>query len=141
MTTFGGQVFQPVPLERFGENGEELRQAIRDLIPTGRSVLYDGVQSGFSEISALEDDSRINAVVVLAEGGDDGSSTTLENLRRELADACAVEGVAIPVVTVAYGNEADTEALNRIAGACKGRALTATPGDIVEVLRRTALLF
>jgi hypothetical protein len=69
------------------------------------------------------------------------SSTTLNGLAREAAVACGAEGLAIPIVTVAYGDEADQEALERIAGACQGRALTATPDDIVEVFERIGLLF
>jgi hypothetical protein len=83
---------------------------------------------------------RINAVVVLADGGDDGSSITLDRLARETEAACNAEGLAIPVVTVAYSAEADRRALRRIAGGCQGKALTAPPYDVVEVFEGIGLL-
>ncbi len=141
LVTFGSEVFKPVPLATFGNDEQALRQAIQDLLPSGKSALYDGVREGFSVIRGLEDETRINAVVVLAEGGDDGSSITLDRLAREAEAACNAEGLAIPIVTVAYGAEADRQALRRIAGACQGQALTATPDDIVEVFEGIGLLF
>jgi hypothetical protein len=77
----------------------------------------------------------------LADGGDDGSSITLDRLARDAEAACNAEGLAIPIVTVAYGAEADRQALRRIAGACQGKALTATPDDVVEVFEGFGLLF
>ncbi|MGH3024144.1 MAG: substrate-binding domain-containing protein [Gaiellaceae bacterium] len=141
MVTFGTEVFEPVPIAPLGEDEAMLRQTIRDLIPSGQSALYDAVRAGFSGVRRLEDQTRINAVVVLTDGGDDSSSNTLDDLAEELGDACDVEGVVIPVVTVAYGQEADEQALERIAAACQGRALEATPEDVVELFRRIALLF
>jgi Mg-chelatase subunit ChlD len=139
-------VFEPVPVAPLAEGEEELRRTIGDLISGGSSSLYDGVRRGFETIRALDDGSRINAVIVVADGADDGSSATLDELAEELAGACDVEGAVIPVITVAYGPEADREALARIAGTCQGRALTASPDDeaeddVVDVFRRIALLF
>lgn len=141
LVTFGSEVFQPVPLASFGSDEQALRQAIQDLLPNGKSALYDGVREGFSVIRDLEDETRINAVVVLADGGDEGSSITLDRLAREAEAACDAEGLAIPIVTVAYGAEADRQALARIARACPGQALTATPDDVVDVFEGIGLLF
>ncbi len=77
----------------------------------------------------------------MADGGDDGSSTTLDRLTREAEAACNAEELAIPIITVAYGADADKQALDRIAAACPGQPLTATPDDIVEVFEGIGLLF
>jgi Ca-activated chloride channel family protein len=141
LVTFGSEVHQSVPPAPFGTDEQVLRQGIEDLLPGGKSALYDGVLAGFSAIRALEDETRINAVVVLADGGDEGSSITLDKLVRDAEAACGAEGAAIPIVTVAYGADADEKALARIAGACQGQALSATPEDIVEVFQGIGLLF
>jgi Ca-activated chloride channel family protein len=141
LVTFGSEVFHTVDVAPLRDNEEELRETIRDLIPSGKSAVYDAVQEGFSSIRALEDDTRINAVVVLADGGDDASTSTLDELERELSRACGPEQTAVPIVTVAYGGGADRRALERITEACQGRALSAQPADIDEVFRTLALLF
>lgn len=141
LVTFGSEVFQPVPLAPFDEGEQELRQAIRDLIPSGKSALYDAVETGFGKILDLEDETRINAVVVVADGADDSSRASLQELTGKLSRACRAGGVVVPIFTVAYGGEADGEALARIAGACQGDAATAGPVDISEVVRDIALLF
>ena len=141
LVTFGSEVFQPVPPAPFDESEPELRQAIGDLVPGGSSALYDAVDAGFAQILDLQDESRVNVVVVLADGGDDASSIELQELTRRLRAACQAGGAVVPIFAVAYGGDADEEALTRIAGACQGDVETATPVDIGNVLGDIALLF
>jgi Ca-activated chloride channel family protein len=141
LVTFASQVSTPVPLAPLGDHEADLRQAIREVVPSGRSALYDAVRAGFASVRALDDTTRINAVVVVADGADDSSASTLAGLARELSGACSGEEAALPVITVAYGADADRKALARIAGACQGRALSAAPGDVEETLRAVSLLF
>jgi Ca-activated chloride channel family protein len=141
LVTFGTKVFQPVPLASFGKNEEALRQAVDDLLPSGKSALYDAARKGVSAVDALEDATRINAVVILSDGGDEGSSLTLDELVRQAEAACSAEGRAIPIFTVAHGPEADRQALARIAAACQGRMLTANPDEVVDVFEDLRLLF
>ena len=141
LVTFGSEVFQTIGVAPLGENETMLRETIRDLIPSGRSALYDAVREAFSSIRALEDDTRINAVVILADGDDDASLSTLAEVEREISRACGPEQTAVPIVTVAYGGGAVRRALERIAEACQGRALSAEPANIDEVFRTLALLF
>jgi Ca-activated chloride channel family protein len=141
LVTFASEVFEPVPVVSLSAGENDLRETIRDLIPGEASSLYDAVHTGFATLRRLADDSRVNVVVLVSDGADDASSRTLDELARELEDACENGPLVIPVIAVAYGDEADTEALERIAAACPGRTLPATPEDVVDVLRTVALLF
>ncbi len=141
LVTFGSDVFRPVDIAPLRDNESELRETIGDLIPSGKAAVYDAVREGFAAVRALEDETRINAVIVLADGVDDASTTTLDELEAELSLGCAPEESAVPVITVAYGAGADRDALGQIAAACQGRALTAERNDVEDVFRTIALLF
>lgn len=93
----------------------------------GTSV-YDGIDAGMAALGS--DGSR--SILVLSDGADTGSTTTLEVLSREAADA----GVVIDVVSLA---EADRAAeLAGLAEATEGAVIPADPTALATVFGQQA---
>jgi tight adherence protein B len=93
----------------------------------GTSV-YDGIATGMTALGS--DGSR--SILVLSDGADTGSNTTLEVLSREAADA----GVVIDVVSLA---EADRAAeLAGLADATQGAVIPADPAALATVFGQQA---
>ncbi len=121
------------------------RQAITDrlrgLIADGGTGLYDSTSAAVGTIRDSFDTSRINAVILLSDGvcDDDPGSCDIEPLLRQLSSN---ERDPVRVFAVAYGEDADVEALTRIAEASQARLYTATdPTTIVRVFQQVVSNF
>jgi len=122
-----GPVTDPVG----GPGGESRRQALTtavaglDPVPGGGTPLYDAVLAAYREATANYTYGRLNAVLVVTDGrNDDPGSSDLA----KLLDTLRVEydGVRpVRVITAAYGADAETGALRRIADVTGGRSYRA----------------
>jgi tight adherence protein B len=93
----------------------------------GTSV-YDGIAAGVDALGA--EGSR--SILVLSDGADTGSKTTLEVLSREAADA----GVVVDVVSLAEAARADE--LAGLAEATQGTVIPADPNALATVFGQQA---
>ena len=78
-------------------------------------------------------DDRIQAVVVLSDGQDTSSFTSLQNVV-ELIRVSREDRNPVIVIPVAYGADADINALNAIARASATRVQSGDPENIQNVL-------
>jgi Ca-activated chloride channel family protein len=131
-------VSEPVPI-RTGRR--ELIERVQGLFPEGETALYDAVARGVRRVGASPGDDRIDAVVVLSDGADNASSTGLDALLEELARVSGSEGEEVRVFTIAYGEGAEREVLERIADAGAGRAYEGDPETIEEVYIQISSFF
>jgi Ca-activated chloride channel family protein len=137
----GDRAYRPVvPLGRMGEevNGTPRRQALvaglQGMRPGGRTGLYQSTLAAVDFVRHHWVRDRINSVVLLTDGEDDntGSGLTLAALVERLRAADGRRPV--PVMTIAYGPDADAAALRQIAGATKGATYQLdNPSDIQRV--------
>jgi Ca-activated chloride channel family protein len=134
LIAFDNDVRTVVPLARVGANEHVVRDAVAGLAPKGGTALYDGIAEGIRQAGA-GGRSRTTAVVVVTDGKDDASSLDLEAL------ISLIRRSGVRIFTVAYGNDADREALERIATASRGKAFTSPGGDLADVYRDIALFF
>jgi Ca-activated chloride channel homolog len=123
-----------VPIGPMGEVREDLRRALESLVPLEGTPLYETVAASYDELLDGYDRDRINAVVVLSDGQDDGySSTTLEDLLEVLGrggeGATARE---VRVFPIGYGDDADMGVLRRIAEATDAAAYDATDARSID---------
>jgi Ca-activated chloride channel family protein len=130
-----------VPYGRIGDNREELRRRIDELIPLNGTPLYDVTGDAYATAVESFDATRINAVVLLTDGvNDDGEpdddQRQLEELLAELR--AGGEGQAtrpVRVFTIAYSSDAAASDLRRIAEASTAASYTSTdPTSINQVL-------
>jgi Ca-activated chloride channel family protein len=138
---FSDKVTPLVKVGSFAQNRGRLRSAVRDLIPDGQTAVYDATLAGYRDIQKLNDESRINAVVVLTDGEDNQSNATDSEVVRVLSAQSASEGHAVRVYTIAYGRQANRDVLKSIAEASGGKAFEGDPKDIEAVYRSISSFF
>jgi len=100
-----------VYLDELGHNRTALESAVDELWAEGDTALLDGVAEAHQRLQALGDTERINAIVVMTDGRENYSRTSLRRLVDDL------QGGDIPVVvfSIAYGEDADMQVLRAIS--------------------------
>jgi len=112
----------------FTSDPEELRKALTSVFqPAGRTSLYDAVLEGLQYAARGSRDRRV--LVVLSDGGDNASSTTLKDVQQ------AVEGSNTVIYAVALDDPFDPDSnpkrLRQLAELTGGEAFT--PKNVVDV--------
>lgn len=141
LMAFNDQVFPLVDVGTYARTETRLKEAVSGLIPEGQTAAYDAIGDGVGKIIALDDDTRINAVVALTDGEDNMSRTSLDQLVAALERQSGQEGEPVRVYTIAYGSQANTAALERIAQASGGKAFSGDPKQIEAVYRSISSFF
>ncbi len=113
---------------------------MRSLIAGGKTALYDAVMQAMQALQADPDQGAIKAIVVLSDGADTTSSTSLDQLLARI-DPGPESGGAIRVFTIAYGKDAAGDVLKRIAETTQAKPYKGSTGDIRLVFRDIATFF
>lgn len=133
LTTFNDVISPRVRLDSFERNSDDMRNAIQILRADGDTALYDAVISAVETLTQDQESDRIRAIVLLSDGQDTASRGSLNemvnaiNARREGKNP-------ILIIPVAYGEDADINALNAIARASSTKVQSGDPGSIQKVL-------
>ncbi len=130
---FNDKVFPGLPVTTFKSGKAKLASTVRDLLPGGETAWLDATNAAVERVQALEDPTRINAVVLLTDGADTASRTSPSTLVRTLDAQARSEGSTVRVYTIAYGREANKSALEAVAQASGGKAFTGDPKQIESV--------
>ena len=143
---FGLVLFNDQP--RWVEEGAELKgararldTALAGTLADGGTALYDAVLAAVErqEAASRGGDGRIAAVVVLSDGADRDSRTSLGQLLGRIRfDG---ERRNVRVFTIAYGKDAKKDVLQQIAEATQGRAFDGRPETIRQVFRDISTFF
>lgn len=127
------------PLVSVKSMRERITGKVRALEPVYYTPLYEAVGLAVDTMSDGYRRDALNAVILLSDGTNDTTrgGTLEETLARLGQDQAA--GRKVKVFTLAYGGQADTEALRRIAAASGGQYFDATdPARIKDVLKDLA---
>jgi Ca-activated chloride channel family protein len=122
---------------RTGDVGETLAQTISGIFADGNTPLYDAVCESVGYIDELraadesEGERRLYGIVVLSDGEDTSSFRTENQMFGCLPSGESVEGVKI--FTIAYGEDANQDLLERVANRTNGRSFTASPTNIETI--------
>jgi Ca-activated chloride channel family protein len=130
LITFASSVDQVQELDELGVNRAQLLAAVGGLEASGDTALLDAVDEAYSRLQYLGDTARINAIVVMTDGRENNSYTTLSQLVRHIEQGNRT-GVPVVVFSIAYGSDADMWTLEQIATASGGQVRI---GD-VETIR------
>ncbi len=142
LTTFNDRISPLAPIARVGTNRDELIGRVAGLVADGGTAIYDATAAATAQVKKLADTSRINAVVLLTDGEDTDSTTSVDALVREL-DAQGDSPRRVRVFTIAYsaGAQGAAESLERIADASGGKSYTGDTDDIETVYRSISSFF
>ena len=143
LIAFNDEIQPLIPVrDRFGQGESELRTTVRNLVASGGTAFYDATARGLSDVQALGDPTRINAVIVLTDGEDTESELTANKVV-ELVSQQADSKPQVRVFTIAYSPEAEgaAEALKRIAKGSGGQFYTGSTENIDDVYRSISSFF
>jgi len=109
----------------------------------GGTSLYDAVEAGRNWLRRTRKPGEILAVVVLTDGKDSGSTTSLGALEADLRQSGFASDDRIGVFTIGYGSggDYDTGALRRIAESNGGVFVEGTPDSILKRMEQLQLAF
>jgi Ca-activated chloride channel family protein len=118
-----------VPIGPLESNRERILAAIDQLVARGNTALYDAVIAAVEHLQANSSPERIQAVLLLSDGQDTASQTSLNQVVRAI-QAARNSRTPILVIPVAYGRDADVNALNTIGQASDTKV---QPGDAESI--------
>jgi Ca-activated chloride channel family protein len=130
MIEFYSNVDELVKINALKYTRADLLGQIASLEAGGDTSLVDGVSAAYDRLQQLNDNSRINAIVVMTDGKENASSMSLSQLVSKMQKGNET-GVPVVVFAIAYGNDADMNNLQAIAGATNGQTYRGT----VETIR------
>lgn len=132
----GIQVLRDV--SALGSDGEKLDSSLADLRYAQRNgtPLYDSILLAYEAMSERAEPGRINAIVVLSDGEDTDSGISLDSLIAKIGKSTKEGGDDAPVriFPIAYGEGADTSALQRIADVTGGQLFDASDAERIDLV-------
>jgi Ca-activated chloride channel homolog len=142
LMTFSDEIRPLVPIAPVKQNESRLRSTVNSLIADGGTAYHDAAIRGLSEVQALRDRERINAVVLLTDGEDTDSSATIDQAVQKMEAQGDTEN-RVRVFTIAYSASAQgaEEGLKRIAEASGGQPYSGDTEDIELVYRSISSFF
>jgi Ca-activated chloride channel homolog len=124
-----------VPLDVRAENMSNLQAQIQGMIPEGKTSLYDAIDMARLELDKLNQPDRINAIVVLSDGADTASMMTIEQMEQNFGET------SIPIFPIAYGEDAETTVLQRIADFARTQLVKGGTDDINKIFENLSRYF
>ena len=134
LALFDNQIETRVPLDNFETVESQMRSHISGLRADGGTELYDAIRQVVGEMGTADSNNRIRAVVVLSDGADTGDRGVTLNDAIQAIQASRDDLNPVIVIPVAYGADADTNALLSIARASATRVQSGDPQSILGVL-------
>ena len=122
---------------RAGDVGETLVSQLNGLFAQGNTPLYDAVCQAVQKADQLQaedmsrNERRLYGIVLLSDGDDTSSVRTENQMFSCLPSGENVEGVK--VFTIAYGEDANTDLMLRIANRTNGKTFTGDPDSIEQI--------
>jgi Ca-activated chloride channel homolog len=131
--TAAGQASERVRPARLPTVDSELRRQVAAMQPSATSAVFDAVSAARRTIATLPGADRLRGVIVLSDGRSDDSSTSLDELTRELGRSGGPDRVRVFVA--ACTPNPDMQVLRSYAYAAQGDAFEYDAGDIGQVYR------
>jgi Ca-activated chloride channel homolog len=141
LMTFSSSVNVVVPIQELSMNRTSLQQSIDNLVPGGATAVYDATMRAADLVARLRDPTRINAVVVLTDGEDNQSHMSEQTLVAELRRSSESDVGTVRIFTIAYGSDANKDALTAIADASGGKEYSGEPDEIDAVYKQISSFF
>jgi Ca-activated chloride channel family protein len=130
---FNSAVDITVPMAEMESNRGAMASAIDSLDAQGNTSLNDAIIAAVEKLKTTSDPDRIQAIVLLSDGQDTSSQASLNEVVRVLQDA-RNSRTPVLVIPVAYGRDADINALNAIARASDTKVQSGDPATIKRLL-------
>jgi uncharacterized protein YegL len=126
LVTFENTAAVAVPFQPIISATPVIDSVLNHVTATGGTAMFDAVAVGVSELERAAVTGHLRAIVLLTDGQENSSRTTLSDAQAALADAGVI------VFAIAYGADADLAGLQALAGT-SGLTVTASEQDIEEI--------
>jgi Ca-activated chloride channel family protein len=134
---FANETFVLVEYQQVGEGRTAAIDAIRNLEAGGNTPLYDALGVGAALIDRHSSSQYSNALVVLTDGMDTGS--TRYDFDRRLFDLVTANGTT--VFAIAYGNDADEDLLEELALQTNGNFYIGDEASLILIYEEMSAAF
>lgn len=134
LAIFSDQYRTLVPMDRLESNKQQILSQIRNLRASGGTELFLATTRAVEEMKNLDNENRIRAIVILSDGQDTGSQGISLSNATAAINATREDANPVIVIPVAYGRDADINALNTIARSSATRVASGDPTNILNVL-------
>ncbi|GAB4206854.1 MAG: VWA domain-containing protein [Roseiflexaceae bacterium] len=126
-----------VPPAPLSENRIALGDAIQGLRAEGKTAMFDGLIAGKQALDALPrlEEERIKGIVLLSDGASNSGQFTFDQTRQEFDET------GISIFPVAYGADADTQALEQIVDFSRTILVKGSAGDIGQIFDNLSRYF
>jgi Ca-activated chloride channel family protein len=138
---FSSELSDLTPLTPIGPKRDDVMRRVSGVIEGGETRLYDAVQQAYTDLVKDGDPKHIRAVVVLTDGKDTQSTSTLPDVMQQIAASGGEGGNAIKLFTIAFGGDADKDVLKQLAEPTGGQQYNSDPSDIMKVYSEIATFF
>jgi Ca-activated chloride channel family protein len=133
----GVKLFEPLrPLDN--DNRADLIAQINRMEAQGQTAMIDAVWDAYDNLLETGDTEAINAIVVMTDGRENNSDYRASDLERRFEE---VQPVTVVVFTIAFGNDADDDLLEKIARIGNGQFRRADETDIEELYKIISTYF
>jgi Ca-activated chloride channel homolog len=140
LTVFSDSSVEITPVTPLGPKRQDVLNRIDNIIPGGSTRLFDTIAEQVQALQAMPS-KNIKAVVVLTDGIDNLSQLNLDQLVNQISASGENAGNAVKVFTIAYGSDANANALTKIASATGGQEYAGTPQNIQQVYIQISTFF
>jgi Ca-activated chloride channel family protein len=114
-------------------NRDQIINQVNALRANGNTALFDAMLVALKEVSSRPDSSRIQAILVLSDGQDTSSRARINDVVREITNTRNGR-TPVLVIPIAYGKDADVNALSAIARASDTKVQSGDPNNIRNLL-------
>ena len=129
----GGPYKELIPIGPLKPKLAAMKAQIQRLQPLNGTALYATTRAAHRDMSSAVDPKRINAVVLLTDGVNEyPADRDLDSLLRELRGSG--EGTGVRVFPIAYGENADFDALTRIAEASRAAMYNSANPETIDAV-------
>jgi Ca-activated chloride channel family protein len=141
INVFNNTITPITPLGTLGPKRTDVTTRVSALVEGGGTALYDAVSQAYDDMTANGDPKHIRALVVMTDGQDTDSNSTLDDLVAKIGKTSEEGGNAIKVFTIAFGSDADQTVLKQIADASGGQEYAADPKTVSQTYAAIATFF
>jgi len=140
LVEFGSTVNNIAALDELANNRSQIDGSIDSLQAYGNTALLDAVRTAYVRLQQINDPERINAIVVMTDGRENNSYTTLSELQREIQRGNS-QGVPVVIFAIAFGEDADYDVLRTIAETSGGQVRQGDLNTIRQLYRLLSSYF
>lgn len=121
------------------DSRDDASRTIDSFFASGGTALYDSIASAYQSLLDAPKAGKISAIIVLTDGADTDSQTTLADLLSKIR--FDNEKNTIRVFTIGYGQDAVKDVLKSIADATQAKFFEGTPENIQSVFKEISTFF